>query len=609
MAQKVLVVDDEPVTLKLVGHVLRNAGIDSDAALSGQEAVALLESTEYDVVIADLAMPEMDGFALLEWLQAHRPQVVAMVLSATTLIEDVIRALQHGAFDFATKPLGTPGVFIEQVRRALEHKRLSDSHARLVREIQQKNIELENRLGQLELAHQILQSQAVAIQADLRRARSLQLGLLPRRLAFHQRVSLALYYRPAIKVGGDFCDIFAPDDRHLGLYMADTAGHGVSSSLITVFLKYTVQRLMTESPELGREPGLLLRALNAFLFEQPFARDLFISMTYVLLDTESLEAAYANAGHPPLLVRRASGMVDRFRAPAPALGINPEVKYGAARFTLDPGDILVTHTDGATDVENDEGDLYGRERLCQLLARTGADQGAEALAKAIASDLDTFRGGRPYNDDTTILVLEAAPQPDESIALIFEAESPEAQPQEPVRGMLSAHEANTTYVAVSGMGTWSEAHRLTEIASEAKARGDRNIVIDFAQCSHLDSTFLGVLHNLCTGAEEPEECPLLVQNLPRPLLDLLSELGLTGVLLHFRSRPRPLPRSMAPVQGSQPAGPELSALVLRAHEALAEADPKNADRFAAVLRLLQDEIERKTPPKAVPEDDTDSIQE
>lgn len=593
MVEKVLIVDDEPVTLKLAGHVLRNAGIDSDAVLSGREAVSKLVNNHYGVVIADLAMPEMDGFALLEWLRANRPEIVAMVLSATTRIEDVIRALQHGAFDFATKPLSSPEVFVEQVRRALQHKRLQDSNARLLTQIQEKNIELENRLGQLELAHQILQSQAVAIQADLRRARQLQLGLLPHKLPFHERVAMALYYRPAIKVGGDFCDVFALDDRCLGFYMADTAGHGVSSSLITVFLKYSVQRLITENPDLGREPGPLLRALNAFLFEQPFAHDLFISMTYVLFDTKSLEAVYANAGHPPLLVRRTDGKVDHFRAPAQALGINPEVKYGAARFTMHPGDILLTHTDGVTDIENESGLLFGRERLCELLVQAGTNMNAASLAQTIVSDLETFRGKRPFSDDTTLLVFEAMPQAEENIPLILEAETPEAQAQEPVRGLFSAQEANTTYVAVSGTGTWSEAHRLAEIAEEAKARGDRNIVIDFGRCDHLDSTFLGVLHNLCTGAEEPDECPLLVQNLPRPLLTLLSELGLTGVLLHFRSRPRPLPRSMAPVQGTALGGPELSSMVLRAHEALVDADPKNTDRFAAVIRLLQEELERK----------------
>ena len=583
---KILVVDDDPATLAVVGRILKRAGFDADTVPDGAAAQGMLEAHPYDLAVIDLLMPEVDGFQVLEWMREQCPDVVPFVLSGTTSLDDVVRAMRRGAYDFIAKPVIEQEVFLEQVRRALEHKRLRDSHNALMRELQVKNVELENRLGQLELAHSMLQSHALAMQADLNRARAIQRGLLPHTLPFHDAVSLAVYYQPAHKVGGDLFDVFAVDDRHLGFYVADTAGHGISSALVTVYLKHAVRGLQSEA-EQGRsllaEPGPLLRRMNTLLFEQTFGNELFISMTYAVLDTKTYALRYANAGQPPVLLRRENGAIEELRVPAPALGINPNVKYGTGEAHLNPDEMLLVHTDGVTDVRSPNGEFYGRDRLRILFSETAPEPGE--TVEAVQRDLHACSGEVPFEDDTTVLALGAVGQDSPGIPLIPPVRPHQDRVETAGAGVRSARENRQTFVEIHGSGTWRESQQVLELLERAREANDNLFLLDFRHCNHLDSTFLGVLHTIC--AESEEQKPLVqLQHLPKPLMKEISELGLTSVLFHFRSKTKPVPHEMEEMRGQSISGESMGRLLLQAHEALVEADPSNADRFAAVLELL-----------------------
>ncbi len=585
MAHRILVVDDEPTVLMLVQRLLAREGFDVQTTGHPREALGILAHEEFDLLVVDLHMPEMDGFEVLEWVSSNRPDIVSLVLSGTQRIEDAIAAIQRGAFDFYMKPVERD-LLVEKVRRALQHKELRDRNAELLEQLQASNIELENRLSQLELAHRLLQSQARAIQTDLDHARRIQQGLLPKQLPFHDRISLAAFYQPANKVGGDIFDVFKLDERHLGLYIADTAGHGISPALVTVFLKQVFRPLDWDGGEARIvDPGELLRQINERIFNEPFGQDLFVSMTYLVLDVESRRLRYANAGHPPIQLRLADGTVDEIHQTAPALAINPKVMYTSASRALEAGDSLILYTDGVTDAQSVAGEFFGLRRLHEAIL--DAPPEASAMALRIESELLHFTEGAPWSDDTTVLALRMAPQPDAEIPRRPEIAVKESFSPSDNSAVLSAVEKGCTFACVTGTGTWQESQQLVELCEEAKREKQATVLIDFTHCAHLDSTFLGVLHNLCIQDEACSDFRLQLQNVPRALLKLMSELGLTAVLLHLRSKPRTLPDSMVTREGKALGQEEMGHLLLRAHEALVEADPKNADRFAAVLEVLQ----------------------
>lgn len=586
MRAKILLVDDEETVRKTVERILIRAGFEVGNASNGREAQLRLAEGEYDVAVVDLYMPDVDGFQVLEWMQIHAPGVVPVIVSGTSRIEDAIQAVQQGAFDFVSKPVEHVEDLIQHIQRAVDHKRLRDSNAKLLHELQQTNIELENRLSQLELAHSILQSQAVAIQVDLNRAMRIQHGLLPRETPFADIVSVAACYQPLAKVGGDLYDVFRVDDRHVGLYIADTSGHGVSSAMLTIFLNHAVDNLCRiGSDGRVRDPGELLCDLNRTIIEESFGQGIFVSMTYVVLDVHTGRLQYSSAGHPPMLFRTASGTVELVKKPAPVLGVNPRVKYTAESLELASGDMLVLYTDGITEARNLDGDFYGVERLREAVA--SADCHADTIAQAVEHQLAEFCEGRQRADDITLLVLGMEPQ---RIPL----SKPEEKPTRPVGSgragvkVLTARHDNRVFISICGMGSWRESQQILSLCDDARKAGERSIILDLSGCTHLDSTFLGVLHNTVTSFDNDPACRFEIQSVPDNLLREMSELGLTSVLLHFRHEPVPLPDSMLTVEAGRPAEEEMGRLLLWAHEALVEADPSNADRFATVLKVLHD---------------------
>ena len=119
---RLLVVDDEENIVLTISEVLRLEGYEVDVALSGREAVRLLdEGRDYDLVLTDLRMEDMDGIALLQELQTRHPNVVTIVLTGYASIESSIDALRQGVYDYLVKPCMVEDLK-RTVRRALEHR-------------------------------------------------------------------------------------------------------------------------------------------------------------------------------------------------------------------------------------------------------------------------------------------------------------------------------------------------------------------------------------------------------------------------------------------------------------------------------------------------------
>ena len=331
----------------------------------------------------------------------------------------------------------------------------------------------------------------------------------------------------------------------------------------------------------------MLRALNEHLLSEALGHHFFISMAYAVYNTDTHEFSFSSAGHPPLLLRHAGGSVEALSMSAPALGINANVTYGASARMLGPGDALFLYTDGVTDVQQPGGELFGRKRLFELAA--ALPQPPEAAIAAAGETLEAFGGGAPFPDDATLLAFSACGQSHSGILrLPAAAPSPPRNGPGPVPGVHTARENGCVFFSITGSGTWKESQALLETARQARENGEHTLILDFEYCTHLDSTFMGTLHKLCAESDAGEAVELRLQNVPRDLLNLMSELGLAALLLHYRQRPKPLPEEMEPVDGQSPSGEWMGQLLLSAHEALVEADPKNADRFAEVLKCLRD---------------------
>jgi putative nucleotidyltransferase with HDIG domain len=155
-AEKILVADDEEALREVIGSLLEAAGYRWFAVSSGREAANEVARDNYDLVLSDLLMPEMDGLKLLEYIQIHDPDIPVILVTAMHDLSVALKAMREGAYDYILKPFEKEQLYIS-VRRALEHRRLVKENKTYQRGlellVEQKTQQLSTTLNELEQSY------------------------------------------------------------------------------------------------------------------------------------------------------------------------------------------------------------------------------------------------------------------------------------------------------------------------------------------------------------------------------------------------------------------------------------------------------------------------
>ena len=270
------------------------------------------------------------------------------------------------------------------------------------------------RARRLEIITGIAQQAALAIQNDLLQkamvvrerletevqlARQIQKTFLPEELPQFAGWDLAARWKTARQVGGDFYDVFHLPDNRLGLFIADVADKGVPAALFMALTRTLVRAAVAEN----YSPAEAMKRVNDLLIPDT-RQGMFVTAVYAVLDMNTNELTYVNAGHnPPLWVKRA-GSVERLTRTAIALGVVMGEPVNQRTIHLEAGDNLLLYTDGLTESFNHEGAFYGEERLLESLL---SDQcgSANELLDVVEKFLLDFVQDMPPADDLTMLVL------------------------------------------------------------------------------------------------------------------------------------------------------------------------------------------------------------
>jgi sigma-B regulation protein RsbU (phosphoserine phosphatase) len=153
-------------------------------------------------------------------------------------------------------------------------------------------------------------------------------------------------------------------------------------------------------------PAAVLGRVNNLLVPDA-KRGMFVTAAYAILCLGSGQLTYANAGHCLPLLHRRTGQLGRLPKGGMALGVTPELTYKEHTAELEPGDGLVLYSDGVTEAFSPQGDIYGEDRLLQVLcSSTGGS--AQSVLDAVLASVNAFSQDAPPADDLTLLVLRRA---------------------------------------------------------------------------------------------------------------------------------------------------------------------------------------------------------
>ncbi|MBX6311619.1 MAG: SpoIIE family protein phosphatase [Isosphaeraceae bacterium] len=400
-SSSLLVVDDNEMSRDLLSRRLRLRGYEVAVACDGKEALALLRSRRFDLVVLDVMMPILNGFQVLEIIRKEHPASELPVIMATALdqSEDIIQALKLGANDYVAKPLDFP-VVAARIQTHLALKRAMDEVLRLQGQLAERNRRLEEANARL--------------RRDLRAAARVQGTFLPRAVPPVGGAACAWVFRPCEELAGDGLSIFALGPRHLGLYVLDVSGHGVASALLSA----AIARALVPPPDpasilAGPEgeptsPAAVASELDR-LFPFDMETEQYFTLLYGVLDVASGAFTYVSAGHPGPIVVPGEGEPRGLEAGGFPIGL-AEGPYEDRSARLAPGDRLVLYSDGVTEAVSPDGRAFGVGRMLEVLRRGRAAPLGESLA-ALRQEVEGWCGDGGPSDDISLLAVELVPRP------------------------------------------------------------------------------------------------------------------------------------------------------------------------------------------------------
>src|ERR1017187_4094882 len=386
---RILVVDDQKSNVLLLEGMLRNAGYTSvESTTDPKEVCELHRKNRYALILLDLQMPGMDGFQVMEGLKEIEEDGYLPVLVITAQPDHKLRALEAGAKDFVGKPFDLAEL------RARVHNILE---VRLLH-LEAKNYSkvLEETVRELEASREVIRQKNLEerekIEQELALAQETQASLLPRFMPQFENFRIHAFNSPTRYVGGDFYDFLQLSSGEWMGVLADVSGKGISAALLSSMLLGALSMDFPSRPQ----PQEVLNRVNQLLCEKslPFQ---FVTLFLFLLRPDG-GGQFISAGHnPAYLFRSATGRIEELRSDHFFLGMFDFASYQSRPFRLDKGDILVVYSDGLTDAQNQREEMFGEERLLEIIHQE-APSGSQALERRFLTAIEEFTQGTPQTD-------------------------------------------------------------------------------------------------------------------------------------------------------------------------------------------------------------------
>jgi serine phosphatase RsbU (regulator of sigma subunit) len=318
-------------------------------------------------------------------------------------------------------------VLSEQAFTALMHRNpelmydmLRSNTARLRRTSQQMIADMEAKNAELLAAYNELQAAQAErirlsrIDEELAVARRIQELFLPRKLPQPSGWQVAAFSRGAQAIGGDFFDCIELPGGQLGIVVADVCGKGVPAALFVALTRSLLRAASLAPWAFQHGDGLaaedvLAGALwftNDYIASEHGESNMFVTLFYGVLEPETGELCFINAGHnPPLVLDAHAKHARELDSSALPLGIVAGQVYETARVTLAPGEQLISFSDGITEAMSVTGEPFGDQRLMQAL-RDHPSTPAPQLVEALTALVDQHAAGAPQSDDMTLLIVQ-----------------------------------------------------------------------------------------------------------------------------------------------------------------------------------------------------------
>ena len=370
----ILCIDDSKLNRVFINKILTPLNITVFEAENGIKGLEMLTGRDYDLILLDIVMPEMDGFGFLKEFQ-KRDKIEFIPVILMTGLDDLnskIKGLNIGADDYLLKPLNEE----ELIARVFSLLRLKRANS----ELYQKN--------QL-------------IKRELEAAKKIQQYIIPQNFDFIDYPKISGIYRPIEDIGGDFFDCYKLDEKRSAFLIADVTGHGIPAALTMTMSKMLFSIYAEKYPSSSSLMNEINKQLRGTLLDMQY-----ITAFYLIYDKTLKTLTYSNAGHTrPLYYKSSKNQIAALDSFGWFIGISDDTEYEEKKITVTEGDRLFLYTDGITEAKNKDGEDFGEIRLARFIKNNQNLSGKE-FCNSLLETVNEYINGIEINDDIAFLYIE-----------------------------------------------------------------------------------------------------------------------------------------------------------------------------------------------------------
>ena len=365
---KILVGDDQADILEALRLLLKGAGYQNVLVDSPQALLRAARSEPFDLILMDLNYARdttsgEEGLDLLSSLEAQSNAAPVIVMTAWSNVDLAVEAMRRGACDFVQKPW---------------------DNARLLGAIRKQAVEASARI-----------KADRRVKTELEIAHNVQQKLFPHETRRLPSIDYAGRCVPAREVSGDYYDFLDAGPGALGFVVGDVSGKGIGAALLMANL----QACFRSQPQGAlQHPAAMLRSVNKLFYEST-PQEQFATLFFAHYDDGQRRLRYVNCGHPPAILVRADGSVERLSPTGTVLGVFSTWTAEERTVDLKTGDTLVIFSDGVTEAGIEDDAEFGEEGLLSVI-RANRGAGAETLVDQI---VDAVAGDKA--DDVTVVAV------------------------------------------------------------------------------------------------------------------------------------------------------------------------------------------------------------
>ena len=354
-------------------------------------AIARLRTARFEFVLLDIDGAGEGGEQFVTTLRgdSQLEGLPVLAISRSDSIDAIERLLECGADDYLPSVFGA-AVLRARINAALDRRRLQEGQN---------------------------------LRREMSVARTIQRDFLPESLPDVGGVELEAALRPARDVSGDFYDCFLLTSGEVILVVGDVCDKGVGAALFMALFRSLIRAsadpvgggainmiggrhtMVMQAIQSASPADLLTRVAgftNDYIARLHGRTNMFATVFLASLEPYSGELAYVNAGHEPALIIAPDGNFEELRPTGPALGMMPDSHFTAVTRTLERGHSLLAFTDGLVEAHSPIGEVYGPQRLRDVL-RAHSGSSASDLVRAVLDSAQTFGGHSDAHDDLTML--------------------------------------------------------------------------------------------------------------------------------------------------------------------------------------------------------------